>query len=207
MKQIVLFFFALLSTSCTHQLVSNKGNEAESIQRGERVHIGITDKNSAVLGLSFVSPDEAGWKIMRSGLSASLSKEGSNFKENQEIEAYIIRLDIPFQPVSEYIDKINYNIQNGYKDNQDFRIQALDVDEYPENNQCVKIHLLLEDLSSARNNKPKRWSEQYALSCASLAFKNMGYELRYYQRYYEQNKDDQFENKMDTLFKSVKIDE
>jgi len=198
MKQIVFLFFALLLTSCTHQLASNKGHEAESIQGGERVRIGIIDKNSAVLGLSFISPNEAGWNIIRSGLSITLTKEGDISEENQEIEAYIIRLDTPFQPISQYIEKIRGNLQESYEDDQDIEIQTLNVEEYPENNQCVRTHLLLKDVRTKRNNQQNKWSEQYTLSCASSVFEGMGY---------ENNKDGQFENKVDALFKSVKIDE
>jgi len=81
------------------------------------------------------------------------------------------------------------------------------VEEYANSNQCVKIHLLLEDLRSKKAGEQKKWNEQYVLSCSSTISESIGYELRYYQRYYDQNKDDQFAVKADAPFKSVTIED
>ncbi|MFJ7565773.1 hypothetical protein ACIQW9_02290 [Herminiimonas sp. NPDC097707] len=175
----------------------------------ERVRIGITDNTGSILGLSFGSPDETGWTITKSGLSAKLKRDGESADENQEIEAYVIKLDTPFNPISGYIEHLKKNIQEAFVKNQEFSLQTLDVKEYPQNNQCVRVHLLLEYLRNIRtyNKQQKRWSEQHIISCGSTKYKRMGFEVRYYQRYYDQNKDDQSSVKADKLFESVIIED
>ncbi|HEY6773356.1 MAG TPA: hypothetical protein VI140_05250, partial [Oxalicibacterium sp.] len=96
-----------------------------------------------------------------------------------------------------------------YAKNQEFKLQTLDIKEYPQNSQCARVYLLLEDLRKVRvdNDQPRKWSEQHMLSCGSPKYKRMGFEIRYYQRYYDQNKDDQLSAKADRLFESLVIED
>lgn len=182
--------------------------DATSAQSSKRITIAIADQTS-VLGFSFTPPNESGWSETRSGLNTKLKKAGKSADENEEIEAYLIKLDIPFNPIFSYIEYLKKNIQEAYAKNLEFKLQALDVKEYPKNSQCVRVHLLLEDQRkvSPNNSQPKKWSEQHMLSCGSPKYKRMGFEIRYYQRYYDQNKDDQFKDKVDRLFDSLVIED
>lgn len=182
--------------------------DTTSAQGSKRITIAIADKTS-VLGFGFTPPNESGWSETRSGLSTTLKKTGKSADENEEIEAYLIKLDIPFNPIFSYIEYLKKNIQEAYAKNLEFKLQALDVKEYPQNSQCVRVHLLLEDQRkvSTNNSQPKKWSEQHMLSCGSPKYKRMGFEIRYYQRYYDQNKDDQFSDKADRLFDSLVIED
>lgn len=194
-------FLALLSTS-THADTSQP-------QKGEPVRIGITDQSGSVLGLSFMPPDENGWDITKSGLSVTLKKSGESADENREIEAYLINLDAPVAPISGYIEKIKKNTQEGYAKNQRFKIRAFEVTEDPRNSQCARVYLLLEDTQPTRtgSTQQKKWSEQHMLSCGSTKYKRMGFEVRYYHRYYEPNKDDQLLNKANKVLESVVIED
>lgn len=177
-------------------------------QNSKRITIAIADQSS-ILGFSFAPPDESGWNETRAGLSTTLKKTGKLADENEEIEAYLIKLDTPFNPISSYIEYIKENVQAAYAKNQEFKLQTLDIKEYPQNSQCARVYLLLEDLRKVRvdNDQPRKWSEQHMLSCGSPKYKRMGFEIRYYQRYYDQNKDDQLSAKADRLFESLVIED
>ena len=64
---------------------------------------------------------------------------------------------------------------------------------------------MLEDIQAEPVIKQKRWSEQYALSCGLLKHKGLGFELRYYHRYIDSNKDPQFQEKTVKIIESVVI--
>jgi hypothetical protein len=203
MKFIVVLFILFISMGA--------GAQAETYQpkKGEPVKIGITDQSGSVLGLSFMPPDESGWEITRSGLSVTLKTNGESAGENREIEAYLINLDAPVSPISGYIERIKKNTQEAYAKNQRFKIKAFDVTEDPKNSQCARVYLLLEDTQPTRtgSNQQRAWSEQHMLSCGSLKYKRMGFEVRYYHRYYELNRDDQLLSKANKVLETVVIED
>jgi len=172
---------------------------------GERVRASLDDPYTT-LEVSVISPEEPGWIRERLADNIVTLKKGNNLlKENQEIEIYITERDTSNQPTFISAQQTKNNIQNYFDDIKEYKLQELEAKEYPENNGCVRIHILLEDLESKKNNGQKRWSEQHALSCIFPTHQRMGFEIRFYQRYYEQNKDNQFARKADALFKSLKV--
>ena len=178
-------------------------------QKGEPVRIGISDKSGSVLGLSFMPPDENGWDMTKSGMSVTLKKSEGSADENREIDAYLINLDAPAIPIASYIERIKKNTLEGYANNEKFKIRALNVTADPNSNQCARVHLLLEDTQPtlALNNKQTKWSEQFVLSCASLKYKRFGFEVRYYHRYYESNKDNKLADHANKVLESVVIED
>jgi hypothetical protein len=118
-----------------------------------------------------------------------------------------MRLDVPVNPISDYIEQIKKNIQEGYAKNPRFKIKVLETMADPSKPQCVRLHLLLEDTKPVRtvSHEYAKLSEQYVLSCGLLTYKGMGVELRYYDRYYEQNKDNQLAEKANKIFEGVVI--
>lgn len=158
------------------------------------IRIGITDQNGTTLGIGFLPPDEDGWKETRSGLNVSLEKEGKLPGESQQIEAYLINIDVPISPISGYLEKTRKNIQENFVSNKRFKIAALEVTEDPKDKRCARVHLLLEDVVAPQesNINQRKWSEQYVLSCGSLKYKKFGFEVRYYQRYFDSNKNPEF---------------
>lgn len=76
---------------------------------------------------------------------------------------------------------------------------------------CHFLHLEFADLfkTTPRKRKlitkQKRWNEQYALSCGLLKRKGLGFELRYYHRYLDSNKDLQLREKAIKIIESVVI--
>jgi len=203
MHRACLFFILFLS-ACSHY-------KPHQHQDGERVNLTYYyAREKVVLGINFLSPDEPGWVETEPQYSHRilLLKENSPAsEENQEIESYFVNLDIPFYPVARFIERKKQDIQTYYAKIQELKLQSLDVQVYPGNNKCVRTHVLLEDLRSGKNNQPTRWSEQYALSCIFPVHQGTGYEIRYYHRYYEQNRDNQFASKADALFKSVRVED
>jgi len=152
-------------------------------------------------------PDEDGWNVKRSGVNVTLSKKEKSEDENSEIEAYLIMLDSPANPISDYVERIKQNTQKGYAQNSKFKITSLEVAEDKNNHQCARVHLLLEDLKPIRTvtHEDKKFSEQYVLSCGLLKNKRVGIEVRYYHRFYEPNKDSQLADKVNNIFATVKI--
>ena len=173
------------------------------------VRIGIVDQSGSVLGLHFMPPDENGWDITKSGINVTLKKDGESAEENREIEAYLVNLDAPVSPISGYIERIKKNTHEGYSKNERFKIKAFDVTEDSKNSLCARVYLLLEDTQPTRtgNNQQKKWSEQHVLSCGSLKYKRIGFEVRYYHRYYESNRDSQFIDEANKVLESVVIED
>jgi len=172
---------------------------------GERVRASLDDPYTN-LEVSVISPKEPGWIRERFTDSIVTLKKGNDLsKENQEIEIYITEREPSNQPTPTSTQQIKKNIQNHFDNIKEYKLQDLEVKEYPENNGCVRIYILLEDLENKENNNQKRWSEQHALSCNFPTHQRMGFEIRFYQRYYEQNKDNKFARKADALFKSLKV--
>ena len=201
MKNIIFIIIFLYSVNACAQNPSTKILEP--------VTFGIADKLGGSLGLSFMPPDEEGWELKRSKSGVSVIKNGVSKDENKEIEGYIIQLDVPVDPISSYIEQIKKNIQEGYANNPRFKIYAFEVMADPSRPRCVRFHLLLEDIKPVRtvNHGYTKWSEQYVLSCGFLKYKGLGVELRYYDRYYDPNKDSHFAEKADKIFEGVVIED
>jgi len=175
---------------------------------GKTIDIGYTDSKLS-LRLRLTPPAEDGWNGERNNLGATLTKKGKLPGENQQIEAYMMTLDAPSASMADYIDTIKANIQEGYASNKKYRLVSSDVQADPKDTRCARIHILLQDMQPppGSDSANKKWSEQYTLSCGLTQVKRLGFEVRYYQRYYDPNKDERFAEKADRLFRSVTIEE
>jgi len=175
---------------------------------GKTIDIGYTD-SKMLLRLRLTPPAEDGWNGERNNLGATLTRQGKLPGENQQIDAYMMTLDTPSASMSEYIDIIKANIQAGYADSKKYRLVSSDVQADPKDTRCARIHVLLEDMQPppTGDSSHKKWSEQYTLSCGLTQVKRLGFEVRYYQRYYDPNKDEHFAEKADKLFQGVAIEE
>ena len=182
-------------------LCTNAGAQNSIPENQKIIAFGISDKEGGVLGLEFSPPEGEGWNIKRSGTGVSVKKNGASADENTEIEAYIIRLDAPVEPISGYIEKIKENIQKGYGGNSRIEINLLEVIADPTRSRCAKLHIILQDRTDT-----KLYSEQYVLSCGLEKYKGMGVELRYIDRYYEKNRDNQLAEKASRILESMVID-
>jgi len=171
------------------------------------VQVGVTDGRSR-LGFSFIAPDEAGWTRTRSKLGMTLDKTDQLDGETQQIDALIINMDVPFQPVERFMAQIKKNVEETYVDSADFKLHAFNVEPYANNSQCVKSHILRQDTrGSVDPNGIKKWHEQYALSCGSAIYPRFGYEIHYQQWYYTGNRDPQLEEKAERVFASFRIED
>ncbi len=195
----LLFVLAILSVSAN----ADSGDGKES----KFVAVGISDKSGSSIALKFIPPDEDGWSMERSGLSVTLQKNTGSDDDSREIEAYLIRLDTPISPMSGYIETIRRNTMEGYASSKQFKVSALEITEEPKDARCARVHLLLEGIQSDPLAQQTRWSEQYMLSCGLLKHKGLGFELRYYHRYLEPNKDAEFGEKANKLFESVILED
>ena len=182
-------------------LCANAGAKNSIPENQKIIAFGISDKEGGVLGLEFSPPEGEGWNIKRSGTGVSVKKNGASADENTEIEAYIIRLDAPVEPISGYIEKIKENIQKGYGGNSRIEINLLEVIADPTRSRCARLHIILQDRTDT-----KLYSEQYVLSCGLEKYKGMGVELRYIDRYYEKNRDNQLAEKASRILESMVID-
>jgi hypothetical protein len=184
LKYLTLLTFPLLLT-CAAAHADTGGDK-------KMVMVGIKDATGATFGLSFAPPEEEGWTTKRSGLSVSLEKNADSNEDSREIEAYSIRLDVPISPMSTYLNNIKSNLVEGYKDSKEFKLSAFDVVQDPKESRCARIYTLLESIQPDQATQEKKWSEQYVISCGLLKRKGLGFEMRYYHRYIDSKKDDQF---------------
>ncbi len=178
-------------------------------KKQEPIRIGISDQQGTSVGLSFMPPDEVGWSITRNGLEASLKMKGMSDDENSQIEAFLITLDTPVIPIARFIERIRKNVTEGYEKDSRFKVVTLEVTEDRNIHQCARVHMLLEDLKPVRTvaHQHKKFSEQYALACGLLKNSNVGFEIRYYHRFYEPNKDGRLEGKADDIFTTIAIED
>jgi hypothetical protein len=191
---------------CALALLSSNFNAiANDAKLSNFIRIGILDKSGSSVALKFNPPDEAGWSEKNSGLSVTLKNSNDSEDNNREIEAYLMRVEAPISPISGYIETMRRNILEGVANSKRFKVNALEITEDSKDARCVRLHLLLEGIEAEPVTKQKRWSEQYALSCGLLKRKGLGFELRYYHRYLDSNKDLQFREKAVKLIESVVI--
>ena len=191
-KTLVALLIALASTSVLAEAPQSKVAP---------VRIGVAGNSGVKLALSFLPPEEDGWQVTNNGLSASVKKDGALAGENREIEAYLITLDTPVTPIADFIERLKKNIQNSFDASNGFKLVLMDIFEDPRDRRCARMHLLLEDMRAS--NQQRKWSEQYALSCGSLKYKRIGFEIRYYNRYYESQKDEHFAAQATKVLDSV----
>lgn len=195
--RILLIFFELL--------IFNFNANANDTKLTESIGIGITDKSGSTVALKFIPPGDEGWSVKNSGLSATLKHSTDSEDDNREIEAYLMRVDAPISPISDYIKTIRRNILEGYANSKIFKVNEFEITEDSKDARCVRVHLVLEGVQAEPVMKQKRWSEQYALSCGLLKHKGLGFELRYYHQYLYSKRDPQFREKAVKIIDSVVI--
>ena len=202
-KRIVKHILALIALLAIAPCAGAQEDAAPGARKP--VGFGIADGSGTTLGMKFMPPDEEGWSMERGGLSVTLKKDGALPGEGQEIEAYMITPDSSGGSIQEQVDAVKNNIQTGLAGSRKFRLVTLDAQADPGNARCVRGHVLLEDRQPAPKvrNKGKKWSEQYFMSCGFSATTRMGFEIRYSQRYFDGNGDEQFSAKADRLLGSV----
>jgi len=208
---LLALLFALLASGCSYAPLLSKPTPALPDEPG-RLHVWIIDADgTSQLGFSFIVADEADWTSTRPNnkkFNITLGKTGKLDGETQQIEALIINMDVPFQPVERFMAQIKKNVEDTYVGSADFKLHTFDVQPYPNNPQCVKSHILRQDTrGTADPNGIKKWHEQYALSCGSALYKRFGYEIRYQQWYFTGNRDTQLEEKAEQVFASLRIKE
>ena len=192
-KTLVALLIALASTSVLAEAPQSKVAP---------VRIGVAGNSGVKLALSFLPPEEDGWQVTNNGLSASVKKDGALAGENREIEAYLITLDTPVTPIADFIERLKKNIQNSFDASNGFKLVLMDIFEDPRDRRCARTHLVLENVRTS-NNQQRKWSEQYTLSCGSLKYKQIGFEVRYYNRYFESQKDEYFAAQATKVLDSV----
>jgi hypothetical protein len=191
---------------CAIALISSNFNAiANDAKLSNFIGIGISGKSGSSVALKFTPPDETGWSEKNSGLSVTLKNSNDSEDNNREIEAYLMRVDAPISPISGYIETMRRNILEGVANSKRFKVIALEIAEDSKDARCVRLHLLLEGIEAEQVTKQKRWNEQYALSCGLLKRKGLGFELRFYHRYLDSNKDLQFREKAVKIMESVVI--
>ena len=189
-------------------LIARANAGSDDGRESKFVGIGMADKSGTAIGLRFIPPHEDDWHIDNTGLSATLKNKASSDSSSSEIEAYLIKLDTPILPIANYIETIKRNTLEGYARSQYWKISALEVSEDPNDMRCARVHLLLEAVGKPQAQvQPRKWSEQYVLSCGLLKHKGLGFEVRYYHRYLDSNKDAQFENKARSMLASAVLED
>jgi|GEM_PF-1113083 len=204
-NSIIIILYIILS----HTTYSQVNSYLDSHAGGRRASVVMPHMNKA-LRVSWIVPNESGWSGYRhNNYGTVLIKNKDSLQNNQEIEVYIVenRHLFFYHHDSNLLHKeVTSNIKNYYENIKEYSLNFIEVERYAGNKNCLKIHILLEDMQEG-SDKQKRWNEQYALSCRFPFHRHIGFEFRYYQRYYDDNKDYQFSNKAHELFKSIKIED
>jgi len=201
-SSIIIIFSILLN----HTIYSQVQSYSNSHAGGKHASLALSNGRT-MFHVKWTTPNEPGWVGYRNNKSrTTLIRNGNSPYENQEIEAYIVNHNLSFYHPNNYShQQIIRNIREYYDSIKEYNLVHLEVNDYSENRNCLKIYILLEYMQDTRNNEQKRWSEQHALSCHFPIHRYMGFELRYYQRYYDNNRDHHFSNKAERLFRSLKI--
>lgn len=110
-------------------LIFNFNANANDTKLTESIGIGISDKSGSTVALKFIPPDDEGWSAKSSGLSVTLKNSTDSEDDNREIEAYLMRVEAPISPRSDYIKTIRRNTLEGYANSNKFKINELEITE------------------------------------------------------------------------------
>jgi len=158
-------------------------------------------------GLAFIPPAGKDWKAEKWGSgNVRVDWNAGSTTNTKTIEAYMTRPDGPATPISGYIENVRRRIEGDFSNSPLVSIDSLQIGEYPADRRCVRIHLRLQLKEPAADGQ-QQWTEQYTLSCGSLQYADVGYELRYFHRYVDANRDPQLEAKADKVLGSMVIEE
>ncbi len=148
----------------------------------KRVAFGFSDTAGASLGGTFDPGSAATCKFQRTRSGIDLSQQGPGAEDNQQIEAYLMRVDEPFQTSEKYIAMMKRNFTQGMANDPYWRVLAIEFEPEANKPRCARGRILLRDKSPAAD-ADARFSEQYFLSCALDKRKPFGIEVRYCHRY------------------------
>jgi hypothetical protein len=158
-------------------------------------------------GLVFTPPAGKHWKAEKWGSgNVRVDWNAGSTTNTRTIEAYMTRPDGPVTPISGYIDNVRRRIEGDFSNSPLVSINSLQISEYPADSRCVRIHLRLQLKEPAADGQ-QQWTEQYTLSCGSLQYADVGYELRYFHRYVDANRDPQLEAQANAVLASMVIEE
>ena len=193
---VIELFLCLVSAVCLADEVNKK-----------RLHVGVVFPDKSSIGVSLIPPVGVGWSVSRTPSSVTLTKKGSLVDENSEIEMYLIKPDVPGADLDLYLQVVRSNVVSEYRKGGKYSLVEFNVEKDFARSNCLIGHVLLQYLPSASEGDVRKLSEQYFLSCLSNKFNNVGYEVRYYQRYFYNNGDKELKNKATALFDDVVISE
>ncbi len=190
------FFLLLLAQSASSLAAPN----------AEPIRVSYTEQDRTY-GFAFTPPAGKDWKAEKWGSgNASVDWNAGSTDNSKKIEAYMTRPDVPITPLSGYIENIKRKLEQSHSSSPLVTLDSLQVSGYPADKRCVRIHLRLQLREPAADGQ-RQWAEQYTLSCGSLHYGDVGYELRYFHRYVDANRDLQLEAKANQVLASMVIEE
>jgi hypothetical protein len=172
----------------------------------KRFGFGISDTAGASLGGTFEPGSAATWKFQRTRSGIDLSQQGPGTEDSQQIEAYLLRVDEPFQTSEKYIATMKRNLTQALAKNSYWRVLAIEFEPEANKPRCARGHIVLRDKSNTAD-VDARFSEQYLLSCALDKRAPFGIEVRYYNRYKGGERDPGFTARATQLIDSVEVDD
>lgn len=172
----------------------------------KRVAFGITDSAGASLGGNFDPGPASAWKLQRNRSGIEFNRQGPGAEDTQKIEAYLMRVDDPFQTIEKYIAMSKRNYMQGMARNTYWRVVKIIFEPEANKSRCARGHIVLRDKSPAADAEA-RFSEQYVLSCALDKYAPFGIEVRYYNRYKGEERDPAFTALASKLIDSVEIND
>jgi hypothetical protein len=172
----------------------------------EPIRVSYTEQERAY-GFVFTPPAGKGWKQDKWGSgNVSVDLNAGSTTDSRKIEAYMTRPDVPIAPIGGYIENIKRKLERDFSNSPVASISSLQVSEYAADKHCARIHMLLQLREPAADGQ-RQWAEQYTLSCGSLRYDDVGYELRYFHRYVDARRDPQLEAKASQVLGSMVIEE
>ncbi|MDR2214298.1 MAG: hypothetical protein LBE59_00465 [Nevskiaceae bacterium] len=210
---------AIIASAC---LVAASAGAQE--RAGEAISFGIKD-GGVVWGGAFYAPNEDGWTLERKGAAVMITKGDLAASENSQIEAGVMKLDIPIQPMRKFLTNMERKVKLSYTRSPTFTLVEVSVTADPKRpEQCARAHLVLKRkpaparpasgksapatpapaTPAPAGNAAGGISEQYALYCGLPNINELaGVEIKFHQSYAEANKDAAFQEKANRLFDSV----
>lgn len=181
---------------------------AQCNEATERISFGFTEAapNGASVGGSFSAGETKSWSYTRtrSGIEA-IDRQAKTPTEFQ-VEAYLIRVDQPFESIQKYLDMMLKNLELGYAQSTKWQKVRIALTPEVDKPRCVRGQLLLREKTSV-SDEEAMFSEQYFISCALEKRAPFGVEVRYYHRYKGATRDNDFTQRAAKLLDSVQLND
>ncbi len=180
----------------------------QSNESAKRISFGFTEAatNGVSIGGSFLAAETESWNYTRTRSGIEAFNRPAISSTEFQVEAYLIRLDKPFESIHKQMDVVSKNLESGYAQSTKWQKVRITLAPEVDKSRCVRGEVLLREKTTV-SNEDAMFSEQHFLSCALEKRAPFGIEVRYYHRYKGNARDNAFTKRAKSLLDSVEIND